>query len=153
MQISQTRDFELLARLNKPIQELHASLYPDQFREYNFNEIRESFREWVKNEDFIFLVLENDQAALGYAWIEIKFHARNAFIKQRQSVYVHHISLGEDQQKKGYGSYLMNHIYLIAKEKGIDLVELDYWVNNEQARNFYNRQGFLNRQQIVYKNL
>ncbi len=50
MKISQTADFELLASLNKPIHELHVSLYPEHFTEYNFETIRDSFKQAVTKE-------------------------------------------------------------------------------------------------------
>ncbi|MEH6994313.1 hypothetical protein V7075_16625 [Neobacillus drentensis] len=44
MKITRTMDYELIARLNKPILELHASLYPQYFTEYNFEATRDSFK-------------------------------------------------------------------------------------------------------------
>ena len=146
-------DYELIARLNKPILELHASLYPQYFTEYNFEATRDSFKQWVANENFIFLLLEGNHVPLGYAWVEIKNYSQTAFKKPYKSVFVHQISIIEDQTSRGYGSHLMNHIYDIAKSEGIDLVELDYWVNNERAKNFYKKQGFISKRASVYKRI
>ncbi|GMA64325.1 hypothetical protein GCM10025859_47650 [Alicyclobacillus fastidiosus] len=57
MKITRTTDFELIARLNKPIHDLHVSLYPQHFTDYNFEAIRDSFEKLVKSEAFIFLLL------------------------------------------------------------------------------------------------
>jgi len=65
MKISGTTDFELIARLNKPIHDLHVSLYPEYFTEYNFEAIRDSFKRWMTNENFIFLLLEDNDEPLG----------------------------------------------------------------------------------------
>lgn len=153
MKITPTTDVELLAHLNKPVHDLHVSLYPEYFVEYNFEAIRDSFKQCVTNENFIFLVLEDNEQPLGYAWIEIKDYPENAFRKQRKSIFVHNISIVEGQKRQGYGSHLMNHIYDLARRKGISLIELDYWANNEHAKNFHNKQGFLNYREMVFKQL
>jgi diamine N-acetyltransferase len=47
----------------------------------------------------------------------------------------------------------MNHIYKIAKEKEIDIIELDYWFQNEIAKDFYKKHGFTKYREFVYKEL
>lgn len=153
MRITRTTDYELLARLNKHIHELHVSLYPEYFVAYNFEAIRESFKQWVTNENFVYLVLEDMGEPLGYACVEIKEYPEDAQTKERKSVFVHDISIVEGQKRRGYGSHLISHIYDIARSKGIDLIELSFWAKNEHARNFYNKHGFVNYRQIAYKKL
>jgi len=153
MNITRTTDFDLIAQLNKPIHELHASLYPQYFTEYNFEAIRASFEKLVKDNSFIFLLLEDDNEPLGYAWLESRNYPETSFIKARQALFVHQISIVNDQRRRGYGAELMNHVYDIAREQGIETVELDYWNNNEVAKNFYNKQGFTGYREFVYKSV
>jgi len=153
MKITRTTDFGLIARLNKAIHELHVSLYPQYFTEYNFEAIRDLLKQLVTNENFIFLLVEDSDEPIGYAWIELRNDPQNAFKKQHKSVVVHQISIVEAQKRQGYGAHLMNHIYDIAKSEGIDLVELDYWADNEHAKNFYKKQGFSVYRKFVYKKL
>ncbi|MFF5401190.1 GNAT family N-acetyltransferase [Peribacillus butanolivorans] len=82
--------------------------------------VKEVFKSLVNNESFIFLLLEDNEEALGYAWIEIR-------------EYIHEISIVEIKRNKGYGSSLMECIYEIANDRGIDLIELDYWLENSVA--------------------
>lgn len=153
MKITQTTDFELLAKLNKPIHDLHVSLYPEHFTEYNFDAIRDTFRQSVTKENFVFLLIEDNDEPLGYAWIEMKTYPQNAFSKQRRTVFVHQLSIVEQQKRRGYGSHLMNYIYELARNEGIDIIELDYWAKNEHAKNFYDKQDFLGYREFVYKKL
>ncbi|MFD2445493.1 hypothetical protein ACFSO7_16145 [Bacillus sp. CGMCC 1.16607] len=51
MKISRTNDFELVAKLNKFVHDLHANLYPEYFQEYNFDFVK--YREFVYK-DFSF---------------------------------------------------------------------------------------------------
>ncbi|MFI8496806.1 GNAT family N-acetyltransferase [Peribacillus butanolivorans] len=43
----------------------------------------------------------------------------------RDREYIHQISIVETKRNKGYGSSLMECIYEIANDRGIDLIELD----------------------------
>ncbi|TDF92922.1 GNAT family N-acetyltransferase [Paenibacillus piri] len=153
MRITRTTDYELLTCLNKHIHEIHVTLYPEYFVEYNFETIRESFKQLVTNENLIYLVLEDMGEPLGYACVEINEYPEDAQTKKRKSVFVHDFSIVEGQKRRGYGSYLMSHIYDIARSKGIDLVELSYWAKNEHAESFYNKHGFVNYRKLVYKKL
>ncbi|WP_059170539.1 GNAT family N-acetyltransferase [Bacillus sp. FJAT-27445] len=153
MNISRTNDFELVAKLNKYVHDLHANLYPEYFKEYNFEEIKIFFQKIIDKEEFYFLLLEDDDQSLGYAWIELRNYPDNAFKKSYKSVYVHQISIVESQRKKGYGSELMNKITDIAKENGINKIELDYWFKNEIAKNFYKKNEFVKYREFVYKDI
>nr|WP_255264108.1 GNAT family N-acetyltransferase [Peribacillus butanolivorans] len=42
-------------------------------------------------------------------------------------------SIVETKRNKGYGSSLMECIYEIANDRGIDIIELDYWFENSVA--------------------
>ncbi|WP_083574305.1 GNAT family N-acetyltransferase [Alicyclobacillus tolerans] len=46
---------------------------------------------------------------------------------------------------------MIKHIYDIAREQGIETVELDFCVNNEVAKNFYSKQGFTGYREFVCK--
>ncbi|MBM7553503.1 ribosomal protein S18 acetylase RimI-like enzyme [Thalassobacillus pellis] len=45
----------------------------------------------------------------------------------------------------------MEKIYKIAEAKGITLIELDYWNENEAAKKFYERQGFSKRSEFAFR--
>ncbi|MFJ7745578.1 hypothetical protein [Peribacillus sp. NPDC097295] len=50
MHIRQTNDFELVAKLNKTVHDLHANLYPEYFKAYNDEEIKACFRKIIVKE-------------------------------------------------------------------------------------------------------
>ncbi|WHX68246.1 GNAT family N-acetyltransferase [Peribacillus frigoritolerans] len=153
MNISQTRNYNSVAKLNKYVHDLHSNLYPKYFKEYNFENVKEVFKSLINNESFIFLLLEDNEEALGYAWIEIREYPENPFKKGYKSVYVHQISIVDTKRNKGYGSSLMERIYEIANDRGIDLIELDYWFENSVAKDFYKKQNFIKYREFVYKQL
>ena len=153
MHIYQTKDFELVAKLNKTVHDLHEDLYPDYFKPYDFGETKTFFQKIIDRAEFIFLVLEVDGKPLGYAWIELRIHSENTFKKSYKSVYVHQISIEENQRNKGYATALMDRITDLAKESGIYKIELDYWFNNEVAKTFYKKNNFVKYREFVYKDI
>ncbi|MEW9502412.1 GNAT family N-acetyltransferase [Jeotgalibacillus marinus] len=151
MKISPTTNVELIAKLNKHVHDLHSNLYPKYFKEYNYENVKEAFKSLFNNDNFIFLLLEDNEEALGYAWLEIREYPENAFKKGYKSVYVHQISIVETKRNKGYGSTLMEYIDELANNRGIDLIELDYWFENSVAKDFYKKKNFTKYREFVYK--
>jgi ribosomal protein S18 acetylase RimI-like enzyme len=86
-------------------------------------------------------------------WIEIRKYPENVFKNGYNSVYVHQISIVENQKKKGYGTRLMEEVYKIAQRNNIDLIELDYWFENDDAKEFYKKHHFIKYREFVYKQL
>jgi len=153
MKIIRTTDYETIAKLNQSVHDLHYELYPKYFKQYDYEAIKEFFKGIIHDERFIFLLVEDDGEAIGYAWIEIRNYPESPFKKAYKSVYVHQISVTETKRKKGYGSRLMKEIYEIAKNKGIDWVELDYWLENKIAKDFYKKLGFKKYREFVHKEI
>lgn len=151
MNITQTFNHEIIARLNKHVHDLHVKLYPQYFKEYKFETMKNFFQSIMNNNHFVFLLLEDDNESIGYAWIEMKDYLENPFRNPYKSIYVHHISIIDTKRKKGYGTILMDRVYDIAKENEIELIELDYWSENTMAKDFYEKHGFSKYREFVYK--
>ncbi|WP_342670309.1 hypothetical protein [Bacillus solimangrovi] len=47
----------------------------------------------------------------------------------------------------------MDYIYLFAKKNEIDLIELDYWLENKVAKQFYEKHNFVVYREFAYKQL
>jgi ribosomal protein S18 acetylase RimI-like enzyme len=153
MEITQTKDFELIARLNRHVHEVHTKLYPEYFPEYNYEAMREFFEKIVGRPDHLFLLAHEGGESVGYAWIEMRSYPDNPFRKPYRAVFVHNISINEDKRNEGLGTKMMDRIYEISKSHGIGRIELDYWVLNEAAARFYEKQGFNSYREFVYKEL
>jgi diamine N-acetyltransferase len=103
--------------------------------------------------EFVFLLLEDEGQYVGYTFLEIKIQPESIFKKEKRAIYVHHLSVVGDKKRKGYGSKLLDAIYNLAKSKNIDLVELDFWEENQIAKNFYEKHGFTSRRSFVSKKI
>jgi ribosomal protein S18 acetylase RimI-like enzyme len=153
MRVYETKDYELVAKLNKPVQELHAKLFPDRFFGYDEAKTKEFFKAIINKTDYLFLVIEDQERPMGYAWIEVKDRQENASKKGSRSIYVHQISVEGAMRHMGYGSRLMDEVEELAKKYKADRVELDYWVGNEGAEVFYKKRQFEPFRRHVYKTI
>ncbi|MGG0186802.1 GNAT family N-acetyltransferase [Bacillus rhizoplanae] len=153
MKINETNNYEIIAKLNEPVQNIHASLYPQHFHPYHYDAVKDFFQNVISNPNFIFLLLEESNQSLGYAWIEIKNYPGNAFKKPYTSIYIHQISILETYRNKGYGSQLLDYIYKIANNKNINMIELDYWLANTTAKQFYAKNEFELYREFIYKKI
>ncbi|KRE01545.1 GNAT family N-acetyltransferase [Priestia megaterium] len=153
MKISRTFNAGKIAKLNQPVHQLHVELYPQHFQTYDFHQVHEFFKKVIENDRFIFLLAEDEEQHVGFAWLEIKQYSVTVFKKAYESIYVHQINIEEPYKNKGVGSSLMKEIYSIAREKEITTIELDYWSDNTIAESFYGKEGFITYRKMAYKEL
>jgi ribosomal protein S18 acetylase RimI-like enzyme len=153
MRIIQTKDYETIARLNEDIHNVHVNLYPEYFKAYNYEAIKAFFKRIIHKANFTFLLIESRQQYMGYAWIELKEYSENEFMRSYKSLFVHQFSIIEEERNKGFGGKLMDKITEIAATNHIRKIELDYWFNNDIAKDFYNKNGYKKYREFVYKEL
>jgi ribosomal protein S18 acetylase RimI-like enzyme len=151
MEILKTYDYKLIARLNKDVQDVHVSLYPEYFNTYDFEAMRDFYMQHINNPNFDFLVIKIDKEFVGYAWIEEREYVENVFMKGYRFLFIHQISINKEYRNQGIGLQFMNKIEDIARERGIHRIQLDYWSNNISASAFYNKNGYTKFREFVYK--
>ncbi|MBB5172270.1 GNAT family N-acetyltransferase [Texcoconibacillus texcoconensis] len=153
MNVKRTLDYVTVAKLNKRVHDQHEQMHPYIFKPYNYDEVKSTFKQLMQNENFLFLLIENEQESIGYAWIEFKYYPENTFMKGYRAVQVHQISISEEEKGKGYGSKLMKEIEQLAQKRNVDVIELDYWYGNDDASKFYEKHGFRNCRDFMMKDL
>lgn len=153
MKVIRSKDYKLIAKLNRYVHDLHVRLYPEYFKPYDQESFTAFYKELIDQDNLIFLVLEDLFEPVGFAMVELKQYPETIFKKAYQSVYVHQISISDKKQNKGYGTMLMEEIETLATQKEIHRIELDYWSNNEIAKSFYKKNKFTIYREHVYRDL
>lgn len=153
MEVIATRDYGILAKLNEGVQNLHAELFPNFFKVHDLVEMTEFFKNVVNKPDHHFFVVKDDEELVGYAWIEIKKIPEGPIKKAFSLGYVHQISINEGKRNKGYGSFLIHKIASFAREHNLSRIELDYWTDNINAKEFYEKLGFVKFREHVYMDI
>lgn len=153
MNIIKTKDYEQIAKLSKYVHELHVEKYPDLFKPFDYEIFRDYFKKYVSYSDSIFLLVEENNEYIGYAWLIVQEAEDTNFTTSEASLYVQQMSINPENTHKGYGAKLMDEFCEIGKQLGIKRIELEYWSDNSIAKEFYEKQGFKPQREFVYKNI
>ncbi|WP_194542181.1 GNAT family N-acetyltransferase [Paenibacillus sp. JZ16] len=151
MEIVQSINSEEIALLNKDVHEIHVSLYPEYFKEYDFDDVNEFFKKIMSDPIYYFYIVKDEGQSLGYVWVETREYPENVFMKSYRSVYIHQLGVSKEHRNKGVGSLIMNWINNFAKENEVNTIQLDYWADNEGANHFYTKNGFKSYRNYLYK--
>ncbi|MFC0189551.1 GNAT family N-acetyltransferase [Fictibacillus aquaticus] len=151
MIIRETKDAALIASLNRHVQDVHVKMNPAHFKPFEQEPIQHFFESLIEKPNHKMLVAEDEGEPVGYAWIEIKHFPENAFKHAYDMLMIHQISINSTKRNMGYGTRMLEHIDELARERGINKVELDYWNDNTKAKRFYEKNGFVIYREYVFR--
>jgi GNAT superfamily N-acetyltransferase len=136
-------DAELISALNADVQAVHASALPGRFKPPGPDSFPTAeAAALLANSDNIVFLADVDRAAAGYAYAEVVRRAETSLTYAYEAVYLHHISVRPEYRRRGVGSALLSAVRDSGYGLGIKLLTLDVWSFNEDARAFFQRQGF-----------
>lgn len=136
-------DAELISSLNTDVQGLHASAMPWRFKPPGPETFPPSAAATLlAGPNNLIFVAELDGEPIGYAHAEISYRPDTPFHHAHELVHLHQISVRPEHRRTGAGRALIEAVRSAAKAQGIDLMTLDVWSFNEDARAFFAREGF-----------
>ena len=134
----------------KMLSELGAKTFYDTFAKDNTPEnmaahLKKSFSPEIQlaelaNPDHIFLIVEDESQAIGYA--QLILNSQEEFITGTSPLEVRRIYAAQEYIGKGVGKSLMQAAIREAEQRGCDSVWLGVWEKNPRAIEFYKRWGF-----------
>jgi GNAT superfamily N-acetyltransferase len=140
--IKQSTDAAFLADLNKEVQEHHHKMYPEIFRPFVKEEVEKAIKKMLGGRDARAYVAYDGETPVGYALIFISRFNQNAFQVARSAMQVDQFAVLSAHRKKGVGQAMMKHLEKVAKEEKITRLDLNHWTKNEDAREFFGKNGF-----------
>ena len=144
IRLASIKDGQILAELNRDVQQIHAEAWPSHFREpTNQLEVAEWFKKLLTKPQNQIFIGESAGEAVGYLYCEIVRQPGNPFNHPREFVYIHQISVKPVFWGQGYGRSLMGAATRLAKSEGVNQVLLDTWSFNTTAKAFFEIQGFI----------
>lgn len=137
------QDLEALVALNRLVQTLHATLYPDIFRsDIDDATTRTFFVERMARPANTVAIAAAGSDPLGYVWFERQARPQTPFTLPRRRIYVHHIAVAPAARRRGIGTALLRFVETRAEAEGIAEIALDTWSANGEAQTFFSKQGF-----------
>ena len=142
IQIERTRDYEALAKLNETVQSLHQKMYPNEFKQFDFNSAKKSFKRILSEPYTYAFIAQNDAEPMGYILCQIEHRKENEFQWAKTVLYIDQLSVEAHYRNQGVASQLLAQVTKLAKEFNVNEIQLDHWNKNEEAKAFFNAKGF-----------
>ncbi|MBJ7429659.1 MAG: GNAT family N-acetyltransferase, partial [Bacteroidia bacterium] len=107
MEVIEIKEFKLIAGLVKEVQNLHANLFPDVYKPFEYKGIEAAMEAMFANENCrVFIAKLNDEI-IGYMMVLIKEIHESAFHYSFKIIHIDQIAVAEKQQRNGVGEILM----------------------------------------------
>ncbi len=135
-------DAEVVSRLNRHVQQLHAEALPWLFKAPGEGIDPRVFAELIARPDTHVFIGYADGEPAGYVAVQILSRPEQPLRYGMDVVVVDQIAVAPEHRGKGYGAQLLREAVALAEARGIRRVELDVWTFNENARRFFAGQGF-----------
>lgn len=151
--IIETRDHELLAVLNEEMQTWHHLNYPAIFRPYDREAMARTFQSFFNRpQSHAYLAVE-DGKCLGYLFLFVHLMPETAFMYAYQAMHIDQVLVLEHARSRGIGKLLLDEAELMARNLGINRIDMNHWAQNELAHSFFSRNGFISYNERMYKML
>jgi GNAT superfamily N-acetyltransferase len=138
-------DVQLLANLNRDVQQLHADALPHIYKPITDSEmITADIRDRVlaDTEGRVFVAETDLGEAVGYIYAKIVRRPEHPYVYAQTYVHIDVITVRPAYQGQGYGQALIDSVVDWARTEGIARITLDTLAFNVQAQAFFAAQGF-----------
>lgn len=142
IKIEQTKDYEVVSRLNESVQTLHHKLYPDDFKKFDLSSVIVFFKRILDSNDSYAFVAQVDSEPVGYILCMLQTKKENEFQYEKKTLYIDQISVNKEFRKQQIGKLLMNEAFDLAEKLKVSEIQLDHWTKNEEANGFFKSIGF-----------
>ena len=148
-----SKDAEIIARMNQPVQDLHYRLHPEYFKPSSYSEIVAYLKVQLEEVNWFCYLVDCDGVDVGYVLFYIRNYKENPFRKEYKGIHIDQISILPEYKRKGIGKMLMSKIESFALKENATQIELTHWESNTEAKNFYKSIGFKTNFRFVVKKL
>lgn len=102
----------------------------------------DSFIELLKDENLLFIVVENKKKVLGFLHADIETYKSDEIVRGYRRVFVYELSVLDKYQNQGIGSLLLKEAEKWAKERNISDLSVLAYAFSKNAVSFYEKNGF-----------
>ncbi|RMG70942.1 MAG: GNAT family N-acetyltransferase [Bacteroidetes bacterium] len=138
-------DHVAICRLLAQADELHIGWHPEYFRlpEDGQHRTLPFLRQWIAHEQSDILLAIDEAGLVGLAMVFIEQPLAFPIIRpEARWVTVDNLVVDASRRQQGIGSQLLQAVHAWARERGVGELRLKVYERNEEARQFYDAQGF-----------
>lgn len=153
IEIIRTIDAQLLATLNRDVQQLHHDLEPEIFKPYSKDEVTHFFEMLLSDPCVSAYVAMIDHVPAAYILLKQVAVEENWFKYSHTVLHIDQICVEGSYKGKGIGKALVDYAKQIANDKNIKRIEMNYWSKNSNSGEFFRSQGFANYNERLFLSL
>ncbi|MEQ8188659.1 MAG: hypothetical protein ABRQ39_11875 [Candidatus Eremiobacterota bacterium] len=79
IEIIQKKDYAIIAKLNKDVQDLHYDMHPDIFKTYDYESTYRGFCEYISQENFHSFIAYSEKEPVGYILVCVRDYKETPF--------------------------------------------------------------------------
>ncbi len=134
-------DFDDILLLKRQVHDFHHKNRPDFYKAVTSPLEKNEYESFLTSNESEVYVLEFSGKICGYAFVKIIKFKDNPLINDHTRFYIEDICIDESFRKKGFGKFFMRELENECKSKGIKFMDLTVWKFNDEAFDFYRRNG------------
>jgi ribosomal protein S18 acetylase RimI-like enzyme len=143
VRVASAADIDVIVRLNRDVQQLHAELEPSFFKSnVNNEEVAAFFAAKLALSENHIRLADSGDGPNGYVWFEVQDRPETPLTLARKRIYIHHLSVQQAVRRRGIALALLGQVEAEALAGGITNIALDTWAANGSARGFFEARGF-----------
>ena len=135
-------DVDPLASLRPAVHDQHVMAHPEFFKPVTRAAARADAETWLQQENAHVHIAVADGEAVGYLLAYLYVRPEGGLVRARRTLHIDQIAVLESQRGRGCGTALLGAARALARELGVDAIDLEVWDFNERARRFFIGQGF-----------
>ncbi len=136
-------DFIAISELYEQVDKLHRTEHPNIFREPSIlGRPSDYLQALIDSENTKFIVAELEDQVVGFSESYVMQESDYSIIQPREWLLIDSIAVDKRIHRNGVGQSMLNYLIDWSKEKGLSEIELKVYSFNEQAINFYDKNGF-----------
>lgn len=136
-------DLAAIVALNEVVQAFHATRHPGFFKaDPRPRDVADLLADQVRRPGQRVFLASIRERAVGYVWCEVQDIDATALTHRLRRLFVHHVAVADGARRRGVAGALLDAVDGLARERGIDRVDLSAWSFNEPARRLFEKRGY-----------
>ena len=136
-------DIDTIVTLNAVVQAFHATRNPGFFRaDPRPRDVADLLADQFRLPGHHVFLASIRERAVGYVWCEVQDIAATALTRRMRRLFVNHVGVAEGARRRGVAGTLLDAVDALARDRGIDRVDLSAWSFNEPARRLFEKRGY-----------
>lgn len=139
---AKVEDIEQMTKLLQQVAKLHSDNRTDIFKEKEISDYGDWAKVLLEDDEKIVMIAEKEKIICGVMVCKMRVIENHVNFKDSKILSIDEICVDEKYRKEGIGTKLIEEAKKLAKDNNCNRLELNCWEFNENAMNFYFKQGF-----------